>query len=152
MLKRSSRVIPGFLGTPAGIITMLAPSKQDCSSVSPECPETLTEVEICPKSADIPMLAISYSARWETVAGSSFINNDNGCPIPPAAPRIATFLFVPPYNILSTTCSMSMNTVEKRRVIWASLVNAETIYVRIVDPQNFFLRNLNSKNLSLAKN
>ncbi|RHN40939.1 hypothetical protein MtrunA17_Chr8g0360511 [Medicago truncatula] len=40
MLKRSSRVIPGFLGTPAGIITTSAPSKAFPSSSSPAYPGT----------------------------------------------------------------------------------------------------------------
>ena len=40
MLKRSSRVIPGFLGTPAGMITTSAPSKAFPRCSSPAYPDT----------------------------------------------------------------------------------------------------------------
>jgi len=40
MLKRSSRVIPGFLGTPAGMITTSAPSKAFPNSASLAYPTT----------------------------------------------------------------------------------------------------------------
>ena len=40
MLKRSSRVIPGFLGTPAGIITISDPSNACPSCSSPAYPAT----------------------------------------------------------------------------------------------------------------
>ena len=36
------------------------------------------------------VLTISYKAKW-LMAGDCFINRDIGWPIPPAAPRIATF-------------------------------------------------------------
>lgn len=40
MEKRSSRVIPGLRGTPAGTSTTSAPSKAAPSSSAPECPVT----------------------------------------------------------------------------------------------------------------
>mmetsp|Transcript_8810 Transcript_8810/g.21281 ORF Transcript_8810/g.21281 Transcript_8810/m.21281 type:complete len:215 (-) Transcript_8810:285-929(-) len=41
MLKRSSRVMPGLRGTPAGMITRSQPFKQSPSSASPQKPATL---------------------------------------------------------------------------------------------------------------
>uniref|UniRef100_A0A2P2LTY8 Malate dehydrogenase n=1 Tax=Rhizophora mucronata TaxID=61149 RepID=A0A2P2LTY8_RHIMU len=60
MLKRSSRVIPGFLGTPAGMITTSDPSKALPSCSSPMYPTTSDLVLIWLTSAATPgVLAIS---------------------------------------------------------------------------------------------
>ena len=54
MLNKSSRVIPGLRGTPAGIIITSAPAKACLRFSGPLKPVTLAGVSICDKSAATP--------------------------------------------------------------------------------------------------
>jgi len=90
-LKRSSRVIPGFRGTPAGIRTTSAPWSAAPSCVSPTKPSTRAALSTCETSAATPFASGATSKRRRLVTiGWRFMRSDSGWPIPPAAPRIAT--------------------------------------------------------------
>ena len=98
MLNRSPLVIPGFLGTPAGMITTLEFSKASRSGlfgVSPfglRCADTLTLVSMWCKSDATPgTFTTSYRAR-EVMCLLSLRSRDKGWPIPPAAPRTVTLM------------------------------------------------------------
>eukprot|EP00754_Rhynchopus_humris_P045074 Rhum_TRINITY_DN4593_c0_g1::Rhum_TRINITY_DN4593_c0_g1_i1::g.14984::m.14984 len=89
VLKRSSRVMPGFLGTPAGMITTSLPFRASPRS-SPTKPLTGAGVEMWPRSAATPgVLTMSNRVR-SVVRFEFFIRSDSGWPMPPEAPRTAT--------------------------------------------------------------
>eukprot|EP00659_Diplonema_papillatum_P003226 gene3225-biopygen3169 len=95
-LNRSSRVIPGFLGTPATMTQTSQPSSAfSSSSVSPLFDgwyhSTGTWVSTCDMSAATPgTFARSYSDSFEPAGRYTFSSSDSVCPIPPAAPRTVT--------------------------------------------------------------
>merc|ERR1719341_2774272 len=90
VLKRSSLVMPGFLGTPAGMTTISAPAREASSPSAPTKPETRPGVSIWERSAATPGVAtMSYRASLVT-AGFNFNSMDRGWPMPPAAPMTAT--------------------------------------------------------------
>ena len=90
VLNKSSRVMPGFRGTPAGITTTSHPLRHSLSSLMPVNPETDARVLQCPKSAATPgVLTTSKSFRW-AISGLDLSKSERGWPIPPAAPRTAT--------------------------------------------------------------
>lgn len=82
--------MPGFLGTPAGITTTSMSFRQFGNSLFPVKCLTFDGVLMWLRSAATPLtFAMSYKWRSET-KGDIFIRSDSGCPMPPAAPRIAT--------------------------------------------------------------
>lgn len=116
--KRSSLVIPGLRGTPAGIITTYIKIQQIKNSVSflliliifnkfnkietcvplsasfsssgPVYAFIFAGVSMCDRSAATPgVFTTSYNDNSVT-RGDCFISNESGWPIPPLAPRIAT--------------------------------------------------------------
>merc|ERR1719348_824735 len=94
VLKRSSRVMPGFLGTPAGITTTSQPSRAAPSWSGPMWPVTWARVSMWLRSAATPgVWAMSYSERWLT-SGLFFSSRDSGWPMPPDAPSTATLAWL----------------------------------------------------------
>jgi hypothetical protein len=92
VLNRSSRVMPGLRGTPAGMTTTSAPSSALCRLSLPLKPVTLARVLMCDRSAATPgVLTMSYSDSAE-MASFCFSSSDSGWPMPPAAPRTATLV------------------------------------------------------------
>lgn len=90
-LKRSSRVMPGLRGTPAGITTTSQPSSAFFSSAGPTCALTLHLVSMWLKSAPTPFVCwTSYSDKWSK-SGDCLRRSDSGWPMPPPAPNTATF-------------------------------------------------------------
>merc|ERR1719464_1315239 len=86
-LNKSSRVIPGLRGTPAGMTTTSQPSK-DFFRSSPTKPVHLAPVQMCERSAATPGVMGATSKQVRAVTrGLSFMSKESGCPIPPAAPR-----------------------------------------------------------------
>ncbi len=93
MLNKSSRVIPGLRATPAGITTTSAPSRALVKS-SPVKPSTVTSVGMWLKSVATPGVkgATSNRLNFEPAGKLFFKIIDKGWPIPPAAPKTATFM------------------------------------------------------------
>mmetsp|Transcript_1317 Transcript_1317/g.2940 ORF Transcript_1317/g.2940 Transcript_1317/m.2940 type:complete len:233 (-) Transcript_1317:159-857(-) len=91
ILNRSSLVIPGFRGTPAGTTTMLQSFRAASLSLNP--PVTWQCELTCEMSTATPGTtgATSRSAS-SSMLGSSFIRSDKLCPIPPAAPATAALV------------------------------------------------------------
>mmetsp|Transcript_8083 Transcript_8083/g.23117 ORF Transcript_8083/g.23117 Transcript_8083/m.23117 type:complete len:201 (-) Transcript_8083:64-666(-) len=90
ILKRSSLVIPGFLGTPAGITTRSQPLRHSASSAFPSKDLTVVYVLMCDKSAITPFVPFT-SYKWSSLTRLVFFSKrERGCPIPPDAPRTAT--------------------------------------------------------------
>ena len=84
-------VVPGFLGTPAGIRTTLAPFRASCSCSGPKYPVVFAFVEMWLQSAATPgVCAMSYNVSL-LMKGDFFSSRDRGCPMPPAAPNTATW-------------------------------------------------------------
>jgi hypothetical protein len=81
MLKRSSRVIPGFLGTPAGMTTMCASLSAFSSPPSAgKYPFTTEGVLMCEISAATPgALTTSYNAS-SVMRVDCLRSKDSGCP------------------------------------------------------------------------
>mmetsp|Transcript_36749 Transcript_36749/g.55476 ORF Transcript_36749/g.55476 Transcript_36749/m.55476 type:complete len:222 (+) Transcript_36749:579-1244(+) len=87
MLNKSSRVMPGLRGTPAGITTTSQPSRAFVRS-SPVYPVVLAPVAMCERSAATPGVMGATSKHVNSVTlGFNFSNKDRGCPMPPAAPK-----------------------------------------------------------------
>jgi len=85
ILKRSSRVIPGLRGTPAGTTTISQPIRALSSSLTPLKPVTLALVLMWLKSVATPgALTISYKASSST-SGCFLRIREMDWPIPPAA-------------------------------------------------------------------
>ena len=90
VLNRSSRVIPGLRGTPAGMTTTSAPSSALCRFSLPLKPVVLARVLMCDRSAATPgVLTMSYRLSAE-IASFCFSSSDRGWPMPPAPPSTAT--------------------------------------------------------------
>mmetsp|Transcript_33781 Transcript_33781/g.46777 ORF Transcript_33781/g.46777 Transcript_33781/m.46777 type:complete len:233 (-) Transcript_33781:62-760(-) len=90
VLKRSSRVMPGLRGTPAGITTTSAPASAAPSDSLPTYPITLHGESMWLRSAATPgVFTMSYSLSSE-ISGLILSSMASGWPIPPAAPSKAT--------------------------------------------------------------
>mmetsp|Transcript_82293 Transcript_82293/g.155134 ORF Transcript_82293/g.155134 Transcript_82293/m.155134 type:complete len:213 (-) Transcript_82293:167-805(-) len=99
-LKRSSRVMPGLRGMPAGMSTKSQPVRHSSKlsiGFSPTFitkPLTATFFSMWFKSAATPAggtIATSKSNTHNSLTlGSVAISNDKGCPIPPAPPQTQT--------------------------------------------------------------
>merc|ERR1719457_320757 len=90
VLNKSSRVMPGFLGTPAGITTTLQSFKHSSSSSGPVCPVTWALESMWLRSQATPgVWATSYRASLVTL-GFCLRRREVGWPMPPEAPRTAT--------------------------------------------------------------
>lgn len=94
ILNKSSLVMPGFLGIPAGMMTKSHPTKASLNWSGPAYPVTSDSVLMCDKSTATPGVigAISYN-RKAFIRGDCFNSNESVCPIPPAAPKTATVNF-----------------------------------------------------------
>ena len=89
-LNKSSRLIPGFRGIPAGITTKCAPESAAPSCAGPVNPRTVaSELTWLTSAATPATLAMSYRCRCSTSA-VRFRSRLRGWPIPPAAPSTAT--------------------------------------------------------------
>mmetsp|Transcript_37465 Transcript_37465/g.106280 ORF Transcript_37465/g.106280 Transcript_37465/m.106280 type:complete len:241 (-) Transcript_37465:14-736(-) len=102
MAKRSSRVMPGLRGTPAGITTTSQPSKAFLRS-SPTKPMVFAPVAMCDKSTATPVQSneTSYNVSSAT-RGFNFRSRDNGWPMPPAPPQMQTLklpVVLPPSSL-----------------------------------------------------
>mmetsp|Transcript_13014 Transcript_13014/g.33529 ORF Transcript_13014/g.33529 Transcript_13014/m.33529 type:complete len:318 (+) Transcript_13014:249-1202(+) len=87
MLNRSSRVMPGLRGTPAGITTTSQPSRALVSS-SPVKPVHEELVAMWERSAATPGVMGATSKHVSAVTlGLIFSSSESGWPMPPAAPR-----------------------------------------------------------------
>merc|ERR1719500_2005953 len=90
VLNRSSLVMPGLRGTPAGITTISAPTRLASNWSAPTNPVVVALVSMWDKSAATPgVWTMSYRLSLVT-AGFSFSSMDKGWPIPPLAPMTAT--------------------------------------------------------------
>merc|ERR1719205_380025 len=90
VLNRSSLVIPGLRGTPAGITTISAPTRLASIWSWPLKPVVSEAVSQWERSAATPgVCTMSYRLSLVT-AGFSFSSRERGCPIPPLAPMTAT--------------------------------------------------------------
>ncbi|KAH3676048.1 hypothetical protein WICMUC_002345 [Wickerhamomyces mucosus] len=80
MLNKSSLVIPGFLGTPAGIKTTSVPVKVffKPSSSSGVKPSTFELVGTCEISAATPLAPLISYKDNDVTLWFNFNNNDNG--------------------------------------------------------------------------
>mmetsp|Transcript_111981 Transcript_111981/g.219512 ORF Transcript_111981/g.219512 Transcript_111981/m.219512 type:complete len:213 (-) Transcript_111981:130-768(-) len=78
VLNRSSLVIPGFLGTPAGMTTTLHPVRALLISSMPTCPLTLAGVQQWEISAATPGVLTTSNKDNSVTLGSNFIRSDNG--------------------------------------------------------------------------
>ncbi len=92
-LNRSARSMPGLRATPAEISTTSAPCRAGVAS-SPLNPSTFTAVGIWLRSTATPGVtgAMSYSERAEPAGNWVLSSRASAWPIPPAAPRTATFI------------------------------------------------------------
>ena len=92
-LNRSERSMPGLRATPAEMRTTSAPTSAGVAS-SPEKPLILTSVGIWLRSTATPGVtgAISYRESSEPEGSWVFSSRASAWPIPPAAPRTATFI------------------------------------------------------------
>ena len=91
MLNKSSRVMPGLRGTPAGITTIWAPFSESSSWSAPTKALTLHLVSMWLRSAPTPFVfCTSYKDSW-SMRGEFLRRSDKGWPMPPLAPRTATF-------------------------------------------------------------
>lgn len=71
-------------------VNTCAPLTESFSSSGPVYPFTFDPVFMCDKSAATPgVCTISYNDN-SVIRGDSLRSNDNGCPMPPLAPRTAT--------------------------------------------------------------
>merc|ERR1712147_569485 len=79
VLKRSSRVMPGFRGTPAGMTTTSMPSRASAALPMPTVERTVAGVEQWLRSAASPgVFTTSYSDSSFT-SGDCLISSDMGC-------------------------------------------------------------------------
>mmetsp|Transcript_9001 Transcript_9001/g.26978 ORF Transcript_9001/g.26978 Transcript_9001/m.26978 type:complete len:228 (+) Transcript_9001:539-1222(+) len=91
MLKRSSRVIPGLRGTPAGMTTRSAPSSALPRFSGPTKPSAVEGVLQWLRSLATPGVTGATSYRLSSLTSLFiFSSRPSGCPMPPAAPRSAT--------------------------------------------------------------
>ena len=92
-LNRSARSIPGLRATPAEISTTSAPCKAGVAS-SPLKPSIATAVGIWLRSTATPGVtgAMSYSESSEPAGSWVLSRSASAWPMPPAAPRTATFI------------------------------------------------------------
>merc|ERR1719384_997290 len=90
VLNRSSLVMPGLRGTPAGITTISAPTRLASICSLPLNPVVSEAVSQWERSAATPgVCTMSYRLSLVT-AGFNFSSRERGCPIPPLAPMTAT--------------------------------------------------------------
>ena len=83
VLNRSSLVMPGLRGTPAGMTTISAPARLASNWSAPTNPVVTALVSMWERSAATPgVCTMSYSASL-VMPGFSFSSIDSGCPIPP---------------------------------------------------------------------
>merc|ERR1719452_225516 len=129
VLKRSSLVMPGFLGTPAGMTTISAPTRLASSWSAPTNPVVVALVSMWDRSAATPgVCTMSYRLSLVT-AGFSFNSMDRGCPMPPLAPMTATaVLFAELVDSwrprMASGCWNLENMLESERLVSAVVVRS----------------------------
>ena len=93
-MNRSSRVMPGLRGMPAGMITSSVPWRAlAMPSFSGRKPVTGAAELMCDRSVATPIVFTTSYSESSLTYFDCLSSSDRGWPIPPAAPITVAFMF-----------------------------------------------------------